>query len=172
MDELGVRWGLGEPLGRPFHPGRSAAVLVEGSPAGLIGELHPKVAEQLDIPGRVALAEVEVQALMRAAGGGVRTTEVPRFPPVRRDLAFVLGADVPAAAVQAALEEAAGDLLDSCLLFDVFEGGSLPPGTKSLAFSVDLRAPDRTLGGDEADAAVTAIAERLARDFGAEIRSG
>jgi phenylalanyl-tRNA synthetase beta chain len=172
MGELGVRWALGEPLGRPFHPGRSAAVLVEGTPAGMLGELHPRVAERLDLPGRVALAELEIEALMRAAAVGVETTEVPRFPPVRRDLAFVLGADVPAAAVQAALEDAAGELLGSCLLFDVFEGGSLPRGTRSLAFSVDLRATDRTLGSEEADAAVAAVAERLARDFDAELRAG
>jgi phenylalanyl-tRNA synthetase beta chain len=87
-------------------------------------------------------------------------------------VAFVLAADAPAGPVQAAIEEAAGPLLGSCLLFDVFEGGALPPGRKSLAFSLDLRAPDRTLASEEADAAVAAIAERLARDFGAELRAG
>jgi phenylalanyl-tRNA synthetase beta chain len=171
MAELGVTWSLGEPHGRPLHPGRSAMVLVEGEPVGMVGELHPKVAERLDLAGRVAVAELELEPLMRAAVGGVAAGDVPRFPPVRRDLAFVLGADVPAAAVQTALEDAAGPFLDSCLLFDVFEGETLPPGSKSLAFSLDFRAPDRTLETEEADAAVAAITGRLARDFGAELRT-
>jgi len=172
MGELGVSWSLGEPLGRPFHPGRSAAVLVGGEVVGSLGEIHPAVAESLDLTGRVAVAELEIGELMHAAVGAFTAAEVPRYPPARRDVAFVLPADAPAAAVQAAIEEAAGELLGSCLLFDVFEGGSLPAGTKSLAFSLDLRAPDRTLESEEADAAVAAIAERLARDFGAELRSG
>jgi phenylalanyl-tRNA synthetase beta chain len=172
MAELGATWSLGEPHGRPLHPGRSAIVLVEGEPVGMVGELHPKVAERLDLGGRGAVAELELGPLMRAAATGVAAGDVPRFPPVRRDLAFVLGADVPAGAVQAALEDAAGALLDSCLLFDVFEGGTLPPGTRSLAFSLDFRAADRTLESEEVDAAIAAITERLGRDFGAELRAG
>jgi len=174
MSDLGVRWTLGGPPGAPFHPGRSATVLVggtPGTPVGVLGELHPRVAERLDLPDRVALAELEIEPLMRHAAAGISVREVPRFPPVRRDLAFVVDADAPAGAVQAALEEAAGDLLGSCLLFDVFEGPPLPVGRKSLAFSVDLRALDRTLESEEADAAVRAIADRLAGDFRAELRS-
>jgi phenylalanyl-tRNA synthetase beta chain len=78
----------------------------------------------------------------------------------------------PAEAVRAALEDAGGDLVGSVVLFDVFEGPPLPEGTKSLAYSVDFRAPDRTLTDEEADGAVEAIVERLARDVGARLRSG
>jgi phenylalanyl-tRNA synthetase beta chain len=171
MAELGVEWSLGEPHGRPLHPGRSAIVLVEGAPAGVIGELHPKVADALDIPGRVAVAELELEPLIRAAAGTVFATDVPRFPPVRRDLSFMMDERVSAGRVQAALEESAGELLGSCLLFDVHVGSPLPQGKKSLAFSVDLRAAGRTLDSGEADATVDAIVARLAAEFGAEIRS-
>jgi phenylalanyl-tRNA synthetase beta chain len=58
------------------------------------------------------------------------------------------------------------------VLFDVFRGGSLPEGTKSLAFTLDLRAPDRTLTGDETDPVVERIVARLGDDFGAELRAG
>jgi phenylalanyl-tRNA synthetase beta chain len=74
--------------------------------------------------------------------------------------------------VRESLREAAGELLDRILLFDVYEGEPLPEGKKSLAFSVDFRAPDRTLTDAEADARVRLIAERLAADFGAELRAG
>jgi phenylalanyl-tRNA synthetase beta chain len=170
---LGLDGEVGGTPGRPFHPGRSAEVLVGGEPVGVLGELHPTVTAALDLSGRVAVGELDLGRLRRAASA-VRITgaEVPRFPPVRRDLAFVVDATVPAAAVERALREAAGELLDACLLFDVFEGPPLRPGTRSLAFSIDLRAPDRTLGSEEADAVVARIAERLARELGAELRAG
>lgn len=170
---LGLTWEVGGVPGRPFHPGRSAAVVVGGERIGIVGELHPSVAQALDLAGRVAVGELDLEPLRRAASA-VRTTgaELPRFPPVRRDLAFVVDAAVPAAAVERVLREAAGDLLDTCLLFDVFEGPPLRPGTRSLAFSIDLRAPDRTLGSEETDAVVARISERLARELGAELRAG
>ena len=173
MDEVGVLdWRLGDPIAGPFHPGRSAAVVVDGERAGIVGELLPRVAESLELTGRVAVAELEVGALLAATRKEFVVQEPPRFPPVRRDLAFVVPEDAPAGEVQAILEEAAGELLDTCLLFDVFRGGSLPVGTKSLAYAVDLRAPDRTLTGEESDRVVARIVDRLRVEFGAELRTG
>jgi phenylalanyl-tRNA synthetase beta chain len=74
--------------------------------------------------------------------------------------------------VQTALRDAGGDVLETCVLFDVFSGTPLPEGKKSLAFSIDLRAPDRTLTDEEADVVVRRIAGRLASEFGAELRAG
>jgi phenylalanyl-tRNA synthetase beta chain len=172
MAELGIGWSLGAPAGRPFHPGRSAVVEANGERVGVVGEIHPAVAERFDIPGRVGVAELEVEVLMRLARPFVRIEDVPRFPPVRRDLAFTVAASTPAERVGAALAEAAGDLVSSVLLFDVFEGPPLPEGMRSLAFSLDFRAGDRTLTDEEVDGAVASIVERLSRDFGARLRSG
>lgn len=172
MAELGIDWSLGDPVGRPFHPGRSAAVIAAGERVGVLGEIHPKVVERFDLSGRVAVAEVEVEALMRLAGAAVRVEDVPRFPPVRRDLAFTVDASTPAGEVRSALEEAGGELVGSVLLFDVFEGPPLAEGKRSLAFSIDFRAADRTLTDEEADRTVAAIVERLARDFDAQLRAG
>jgi phenylalanyl-tRNA synthetase beta chain len=147
-------------------------VVVAGETIGAVGELHPKVAERLDLPARVAVAELEVEALMRLAAPSTQAEDVPRFPPIRRDLAFVVDVSIPAGAVQATLEEAAGELLDSALLFDVHAGPPLPEGSKSLAFSVDLRAFDRTLTDAEAAEVVEVVTARLAEAFGAELRSG
>jgi len=173
MGELGVTsWVLGTQLDAPFHPGRSAIVLVAGEPAGTIGELHPRAAAGFEIEGRVAIVELDVEALRAATGTELLVREAPRFPPVRRDLAFVVPEAAPAGDVQRALDEAAGDLLAESVLFDVFRGGSLPEGTKSLAFTLDLRAPDRTLTGEETDPVVERIVRRLRDDFGAELRAG
>jgi phenylalanyl-tRNA synthetase beta chain len=172
MAELGIDWTLGDPIGRPFHPGRSGAVMVGDERIGVLGEIHPRVADRFDLTARVAVAELEVEVLMRLARPVAGVEDVPRFPPVRRDLAFIVDESVPVARVRAALEGAAGELLGSVLLFDVFEGPPLPEGAKSLAFSVDFRAPDRTLTDEEADGAVAAIVERLSSEVGARLRSG
>ncbi|HEV8621976.1 MAG TPA: phenylalanine--tRNA ligase subunit beta [Actinomycetota bacterium] len=173
LEDAGIRdWSMGPPAGWPFHPARSAAILAGTEGLGVVGEIHPSLVEQLDLGGRVAAAEVDVQALMAHTSSEIEVRDVPRYPPVRRDLAFVLDATVPAAPVQAALREAGGELVETCLLFDVFSGPPLPEGKKSLAFSIDLRAPDRTLTDNEADAVVHRIAEHLASEFGAELRAG
>jgi len=172
LDDLGVEgWTLGEPLGDPFHPGRSARILLEDRPLGIVGELHPRKASSLDIEGRVAVAELELEPLRAAASRAHRLVEVPRFPPIRRDLAFVLEEEVPAGAVQTALEAAAGELLDRSLLFDVFRGAAIPEGRKSLAFALEFRAPDRTLTDEEVEPVVRAIVEHLRSELGAELRA-
>ena len=171
---LGIgKWSLSELSFSPFHPGRSAEVLLPGQPpVGELAEIHPLVAERFDLPGRVAVLELRVEPLVAVASGDVAFRDLSRFPPVRRDLAFLVDAPTPANEVREALREAAGELLDRILLFDVYEGEPLPEGKRSLAFSVDFRAPDRTLTDAEADARVRLIAERLAADFGAELRAG
>ena len=172
MSDLGIEWSLGEPLGALFHPGRSGFVMVEGARVGVLGEIHPRVAETLDVPGRIAAAELEVGELMRHAATSVEAHDVARFPPVRRDLAFVLDEQVSYAAVEAAIWEAGGELVRSCVLFDVHVGPPLPPGKKSLAFSVEFLDPSRTLEREEADEAVERIRARVFGDLGGELRGG
>ena len=172
MEEMGVSgWALGDPPGGPLHPGRAAWVEIGGERAGVLGEVHPGVAGSLDIEGRVAICELEFDAVAEDASKELAYRDVPRFPPLRRDLAFVLADEVPAGDVRAALEDAAGDLLGSALLFDVFRGPPLADGTKSLAFTVEFRAEDRTLTDDETRPVVDRIVARLAEELGAELRT-
>jgi phenylalanyl-tRNA synthetase beta chain len=130
------------------------------------------VSESLDVPGRIATAELEIDKLMRHATTTLQAGDVPRFPPVRRDLSFVLDEAVPHAAVVSAIRQAGGDLVASCILFDVHTGPPLSPGKKSLAFSVEFRDPSRTLERDEADEAVEHIRDRVAEDLHGELRDG
>ena len=168
---VGVTWTAGDRAGAPFHPSRSAHVLAGSKTVGVFGELHPSVAAAFDLAGRVAVGELDVDAIADRATEMLQVSDVPRFPPVRRDLAFVVDASTQAGRLHAALQEAGGELVDAVFLFDVHAGPPLPDGKKSLAFSVDIRASDRTLTDAEANDVVAAIAERLARDFGAELRS-
>jgi phenylalanyl-tRNA synthetase beta chain len=173
LSSLGVdSWSIGPGAGAPYHVARSAQILLAGEPVGELGEVDRRVAETFDVSGRVAGLELLIEPMVAAASSEVAYHPVFRFPPVHRDLAFVLDRDAPAGEVRAALIETAGELLDRAALFDVYEGDPLPAGKKSLAFSTDFRAKDRTLSDEDADAVVRRIAERLARDFGAELRAG
>jgi phenylalanyl-tRNA synthetase beta chain len=169
---MGVRaWSLGDPPDGPFHPGRSASVLIGDAPAGVIGEVHPRVAESFEIEGRVAVCVLGLGSLRRASRREVELKDVPRFPPVRRDLAFLVPEATPSGEVHRVLRGAGGDLLDTSALFDVYAGDRIPAGTKSLAFSVDLRAPERTLTDEEAQVVIDRIVERLASELGAQLRT-
>jgi phenylalanyl-tRNA synthetase beta chain len=173
MEAIGAGgWRLGGPAPAPFHPGRSGLVEVSDRVVGVVGELHPRTAADLELPERVAVAEVDVSAIAGSGAPSFRFSEVPRFPPARRDLAWIVDADVPAGRVQDAIVEAAGPLLEECRLFDVFSGPPVPEGRKSLAFALTFRAPDRTLTDEEVDAAVAAIEQRVAAELGGELRSG
>jgi phenylalanyl-tRNA synthetase beta chain len=172
MADLGISWSLGQAVGAAFHPGRSATVLVDGQPVGVVGELHPGVVASFDVTGRIAAGELEVGALMRVASKRVGSHDVPRFPPIRRDVSFVLDERIPHAALEEAIREAGGALLTSCVLFDVHQGPPLPAGKKSLAFSIDFRDPSRTLEREEADEAIERIRVRVREDLGGELRSG
>jgi phenylalanyl-tRNA synthetase beta chain len=173
LRDLRIEWAPGTLHGEPsHHPGRSGAVVVAGEAIGTFGELHPKLAASYDLDLRVAVAELDGDALQRLASDDFEVRDLPRFPPVRRDLAFVVAADEPVAVIQLALEEAAGEVLGGVALFDVHVGDPLPAGRKSVAFSVDFRAADRTLTDADANEAVARIVERLGRAFGAELRTG
>ena len=173
MQEVRVGdWRLGDSLGGPFHPARSAEILLRGERAGVMGEIHPRLATELGIAGRAAVAELEFGAVMNAADRDFVFRDVPRLPPVRRDLAFVVPADVAAGTVLEAIRKAGGQSLDRCELFDVFWGDPMPAGFKSLAFSLEFRDPQRTLTDEEADASIEAIVGQIASEFGGQLRAG
>jgi phenylalanyl-tRNA synthetase beta chain len=173
LEGLGVAsFELGPHPGAPFHPSRAATVVVGGRHAGLIGEIHPRVLASFDIEGRVAVGVLGLGPLFEASQTQVELRDVPRLPPVRRDLAFLVGAEVPAGAVAAAIERGGGAALSRSELFDVFEGPPLAEGTRSLAFAIELRDPDRTMTDDEAQVVVDDIVGAVAGATGGTLRAG
>jgi phenylalanyl-tRNA synthetase beta chain len=170
LDGVGVSWRLEPGVDRPLHPAWSGTVFLGDRPVGVVGELHPAEGARRELPGRVGVAELAVEAMEIPASRIPGYRDVPRFPPVRRDLAFVIGEDVPAGVVRELVVAAGGELLDRAVLFDVFRGGSIPGGRRSLAFALEFRATDRTLTDEEVEPVVAAIVERVGSDLGGELR--
>jgi phenylalanyl-tRNA synthetase beta chain len=164
-------WSWGGPPAGPFHPGRAATVMVGDRHAGVVGEIHPRVATALDLEGRVSVGVLGLGPLYDAVGA-FAFRDVPRFPPLLRDLAFIVPEDTQAGTVRALLVTAAGPLLDSIELFDVYSGDAVPTGAKSLAFRVGLRAEDRTLSDTDAEPVFAAMVEAVATGAGGELRAG
>jgi phenylalanyl-tRNA synthetase beta chain len=150
----------------PWHPGRCAEfTLPTGEAIGYAGELHPEVCATFGLPARTAAAEIDLDALVSAAPALGEIPVISGFPLAKEDVALIVDADVPAAAVERALRAGAGPLLESIWLFDIYAGPQIGEGKKSLAYALRFRAPDRTLTDAETagarDAAVAAAAERL-----------
>ena len=161
------------PASAPWlHPASACLVSAAGATLGVFGELHPLVAAHFDLPHGVVVGEFDWDALATRARLVAQLSSVPRFPALQRDLAFVLKASVPAARAEGEIRAAdANGLLESVELFDQYRGPQVPAGQKSLAFSLILRAADRTLTDAEADALCAAIGARLRASLSAELRA-
>ncbi|MEH1013344.1 phenylalanine--tRNA ligase subunit beta [Micromonospora sp. CPCC 206060] len=162
------RVGVRSAAYAPWHPGRCAEVLVDGEVVGHAGELHPAVVSTLELPRRTSAMELNLDAVPAAAT--VPAPDISGFPPALIDVALVVDADTPAADVQRALVDGAGDLLESVRLFDVYASAQLGEGRKSLAYKLTFRAPDRTLTVEEAVAARDAAVAEAASRLGATLR--
>ena len=165
---LGIEARLEQVSEPGFHPGRAAAVLIGGERAGVIGELHPSAAAAFEIPGRVAIGELDLAGVaVPQAPPELRTPST--FPPVEFDLAFAVDLALSAAELVRATAAAAGALLESASVFDEYLG--LGDGRKSLAVRYLLRAPDHTLTNEEVVPVRQAMVD-AASDLGAELRGG
>ncbi|GGY10307.1 phenylalanine--tRNA ligase subunit beta [Streptomyces djakartensis] len=160
----------------PWHPGRCAelAITVDGAErvVGHAGELHPRVVKALRLPERTCAMEIDLDAVASAGDATVKAPGISTFPVATQDVALVVDAVVPAAEVEKALRDGAGELLESIRLFDVYENvEQLGEGRKSLAYALRFRAADRTLTVDEASAARDAAVALAGERVGAVLRS-
>ncbi|GHB06261.1 MULTISPECIES: phenylalanine--tRNA ligase subunit beta [Streptomyces] len=172
--EAGVEPTVRADRHAPWHPGRCAALYVtvngEETLFGHAGELHPRVIKDLHLPERSCAMEVELDVLEQAVDGALQAPRISTFPVATQDVALVVAEDVPADAVERALRDGAGELLESLRLFDVFTGDQIGEGRKSLAYALRFRAADRTLTVEEASAARDTAVALAAQRTGAVLR--
>lgn len=169
LESLGVGGAAFAPADAPhLHPRSACAVMAGDRRLGTIGEVHPATARHFELPGGVFGFELSLDRILAACRLTPTYRGTPRFPAVLRDVAVVVADEVPAERVRRAI--ASVELVDDVVLFDVYRGSPIPVGKKNLAYAIRYRRPDRTLTDDEANAAHAAIVERLAREFGAQLR--
>jgi phenylalanyl-tRNA synthetase beta chain len=154
-----------------LHPGRAAGLFARGEQIGIIGELRPDRAQAFGIEApRVALAEIDLDALRQVAHPIPANVSVPRFLPVEQDFAIVVSEETTAASVESALRGGAGPLATAVTLFDIYRGPQIGENRKSLAYRVTFTAPDRAL----TDAELGKVRDRIARSLqkiGGELRT-
>jgi phenylalanyl-tRNA synthetase beta chain len=154
-----------------LHPGKAAALLLNGQPVGTFGELHPKVAAAFGLAERSLLvAELDAEAMITAVPERYAYKPFSTLPAAKRDVAVIVPDDLPTERVLGELRAAGGDLLTEATLFDVYHGDSIPAGTKSLAFALTYQPKEKTLTDKEIDKAHEKIEGRLKHVLKAKIR--
>ncbi len=153
-----------------LHPGRGAKVMVSGKEVGIVGEIHPDIADELHLSGRVGAFEVDLSAVFALAPELVTAQEVGVMPAATQDLSLVVELDVTAAELMQTIRSGAGELLEKISLVDDWRSESLGD-KKSLTFSLLFRARDKTLTAAEATAAKDAAVAMAAKQHGAELRA-
>ena len=153
-----------------YHPGRCAMVSIDGLDLGYIGQVHPLVAKNYGIDCEVYCAEINFTKLFDLRLPDATYTPLPKYPTVNRDLSLICSESVTVAEAENVILAAAGKLLRGVKLFDVYRGTGVPQGMKSLAFSLSLRADDRTLTDADSEAVVTKVLAALKEKLGATLR--
>jgi len=153
-----------------LHPGRSAVILKDGAPLGIMGEVHPDVQETYEIGVKTYIAKLNIPELMAAAADKITYQPLPKFPATTRDLSLLVDEDMPVAELEKAIKGAVGKILEKVSLFDVYRSDEMKQnGKKSIAYSISMRSHEGTLTDEQADGAMKRVLKALSA-IGAELR--
>ena len=165
-----IRFVVPQETNPSYHPGRVADVYAGERRIGVMGQIHPLVAQNYGVDAQFYCAELELNELMAAKGPDPEYVPLPKFPAVTRDIAVVCDEAVTVGALEECIRKGAKGLLKDCNLFDIYRGKGVAEGKKSVAFNLVLRADDRSLTGEEADEDVKSILATLEKELGAVLR--
>ena len=153
-----------------YHPGRCAKVFVGGEEVGVIGQVHPAVAKNYGLDVEVYCCEISFANVQTLLLPEVTYTPLPKYQGTTRDLSILCDEAVTVADVESVIEANAGKLLRSVKLFDIYRGTGVPEGKKSMAFSLELRADDRTLTDADSEGVMSKVLAALAEKLNATLR--
>lgn len=157
--------------GKEFlHPGRQALITYQGTQIGYLGEIHPQVLDNYEIGSRVYVAVLDMPAIFPLASFERKYEGLARFPAVTRDISMVVPKAVQTGQIEDMILQRGGKILESCNLFDIYEGQQIKEGFKSVAYSVTFRAKDRTLEENDVSGAMKKILNGL-QSMGIELRA-
>jgi phenylalanyl-tRNA synthetase beta chain len=155
-----------------FHPGKCAAVIVDGERLGVMGELHPLVIENFEQAPESPLLtfDLHTDPLIGTVSERYAIEPVPAYPPVLEDLAIVVDENIPAERVEEVLRQACGEILAELRLFDLYRGEQIEAGKKSLAYALTYQSPERTLTDDDVAAVRKRVIKAIDRELNAKLR--
>ena len=152
-----------------YHPGRCAHIMIDDTVIGVIGEIHPKVAENYGINERILCFTLDVDSLFAHTQTDATYTPLPKFPAVTRDLALICDETIPVRILEKAITKGAGNLLETIQLFDVYQGEQIESGKKSVAFNIVLRSAENTLAEEQVNSTMKKVMKELEK-VGANLR--
>ncbi len=153
-----------------YHPGRCAKITIAGVDVGFVGQIHPLVAQNYDIDADVYCAEVNFDLLFDLQLPEATYVPLPKYPSVTRDLSIICDETVTVADVEDVIKASAGKLLRNVVLFDIYRGKGIEENKKSLAFSLEMRADDRTLTDTDTEQVMDKVLKNLAEKLNATRR--
>jgi phenylalanyl-tRNA synthetase beta chain len=153
-----------------FHPGRCAKVTVDGVELGFMGQVHPLVAKNYGLDCEVYCAELSFTRLLSLRMPEATYVPLPKYPSITRDISIICAETLTVAEAESVITAAGGKLLRSVKLFDIYRGTGVPAGKKSLAFSMELRADDRTLTDSDSEGVMQKVLDALLEKCGASLR--
>ena len=153
-----------------YHPGRCAKISIRDIEVGTIGQVHPLVAKNYGIDTEVYCVQINLTALAEYKLPDPTYVPLPKYPAVSRDLSFICDESVTAAQAEATITKAAGKLLRSVRLFDIYRGTGIEEGKKSMAYALELRADDRTLTDTDSEQLIQKVLKNLKESLNADLR--
>ena len=153
-----------------LHPGRKAEIFAGNQKVGQMGEIAPEVQKRFELPVRCYYAELDLNSLLPLMQEEIRFEPLPKYPALERDIAIILPEQAEAGSVAKCIWKSGGKHLESVQLFDVYRGGQLEEGQKSLAFALSFRSPDTTLTDESVAESMEKILSALSEQFGAALR--
>lgn len=154
-----------------FHPGRTAELLINNKRIGYLGEIHPDVLDNYDIPSRVYIAELDFEEIFRQIDLTIKYKPLPKYPSIERDIAVVVAEEVTAGQIEEIIRNKGGRLVDEVKLFDIYRGSQIEEGYKSMAYSIVYRSDEKTLTEEDITKVHNKILNSLTNQVGAVLRS-
>lgn len=170
FDHLELPLSVAQTQLADMHPGRTAALLLNGKEVGFIGQLHPALEKEMDLK-ETYVFDINMELVLEAYNHVPSYTQIPRFPSVTRDIAFIMDEQVHAGDVKATIEEVGAPLVKQVQVFDLYKGEHLPEGKKSIAYSLLYQDPEKTLVDEEVEKSYQEIIAAVSEKHQAYVRS-
>ncbi|MDA8125730.1 MAG: phenylalanine--tRNA ligase subunit beta [Deltaproteobacteria bacterium] len=167
ISDCSFRSGVSEPF---LHPGKSCGIFSAEEQIGFLGEIHPDLLARMNLAGPVVVGELDIDLLIARFHAKAPFRAIPRFPSSNRDVAFLIRREIEAGEMMRLVQENHEELLEKVQIFDVYEGGNLTAGMRSLGLRFSYRSGERTLTDEEVNDVHGRIVEKIVRLTGASIR--